>query len=88
MFHQRKKENIEIIKNIKRIQGNNILLDKKQKLEKIKEYLTTGDKKKIIVNIKKLDNIKNKYNIKRLKYSNLNKDELCEHIIVFVDSYI
>ena len=91
IFSEKQKEkytSIEIIKNIKKIQGNNISENKSQKLEKIKEYLTAGDKKKLTENIKKLDNIKKKYNKKRLKYSHLNKDELCEHIIDFVDSYI
>lgn len=79
---------IEIIKNLKKIQGNNISGNKSQKIEKIKEYLITGDKKKLTENIKILDNIKKKYNKKRIKYSHLNKDELCEHIIDMVDSYI
>ena len=79
---------IEIIKNLKKIQGNSISGDKNQKLEKIKEYLVSGDKKKIISNIKILDNILKKYNKKRTKYSHLSKDELSEHIIDIVDSYI
>lgn len=86
--NKEKYTSIEIIKNIKKLQGNNISSDKSCKLEKIKEYLTNGDKKKLIENIKILDNIKKKYNKKRIKYSNLNKDQLCEHIIDIIDTYM
>jgi len=79
---------IEIIKNIKKIQGNSISGNKQQQLENIKKYLVSGDKKKLTENIKTLDNIKKKYNNKRIKYSHLNKDELCSHILDIVDSYI
>jgi len=79
---------IEIIKNLKKIQGNSISGNKEQQLEKIKEYLVSGDKKKLIENTKILDNIKKKYNKKRIKYSHLNKEELCDHILDMVDSYI
>jgi ATP-dependent Lon protease len=79
---------IEIIKYLKKIQGKNISHNKLEKLEKIKEYLTSGDRKKIILNIKILDTILKKYNKKRTKYSHLNKEDLCSHIIDIVDTYI
>jgi ATP-dependent Lon protease len=79
---------IEIIKNLKKLQDNSISGNKTQQLEKIKEYLITGDKKKLTTNIKVLDNILKKYNKKRSKYSQLSKEELSEHIIDIVDSYI
>jgi len=91
--HKDKYTSIEIIKNLKKIQGNSVsgnsvLENKQQQLKRIKEYLVSGDKKKLIENIKILDNIKKKYNHKRMKYSHLNKDELCSHILDIVDSYI
>jgi hypothetical protein len=49
--------------------------------------LTAGDKKKLVSNIKFLDNILKKHNKPRSKYSHLNKDEMCEHIIDVVDCY-
>jgi ATP-dependent Lon protease len=79
---------IEIIKYLKKIQGKNISNNKLQNLEKIKEYLTSGDKKKIISNTKILDTILKKYNKKRTKYSQLNKEDLCTRIIDIVDTYI
>jgi ATP-dependent Lon protease len=79
---------IEIIKNLRKIQGNSLSNDKTQKLEKIKDYLTSGDKKKLTSNIKILDSILKKYNKPHNKFSHLNKDELVEHIITIVDCYI
>jgi len=78
---------IEIIKNIKKIKGNNISGNKVQQLGKIKDYLVTGDKKKLTSNIKVLDSILKKYNQKISKYSHLSKDELAIHIIDIVDSF-
>jgi ATP-dependent Lon protease len=78
---------IEIVKNIKKIQGNNITGNKIQQLGKIKDYLVSGDKKKLTSNIKVLDSILKKYNQKISKYSHLSKDELAMHIIELVDSF-
>jgi ATP-dependent Lon protease len=78
---------IEILKNLKKIQGNNISVNKSHQLEKIKEHLVTGDKKKLTTNIKVLDSILKKYNQKISKYSHLLKDELAIHIIDIVDSF-
>jgi ATP-dependent Lon protease len=79
---------VEIIKHIKKIKGNIISTNKSEKLEKIKEYLVSGDKKKLVVNIKILDNILKKYNKKISKYSHLNKEEISEHIIDIINTYI
>ena len=76
---------VEIFKNLRKIQGNSISINKSEQLSKIKDFLVCGDKKKITENIKILDNIKKKYNKKRSKYSNLNKEELCQHIIDIVE---
>jgi ATP-dependent Lon protease len=86
--NKEKYTSIEILKYTKKIQGQNISTNKQEHLEKIKSYLTTGDKKKLICNIKILDEILKKYNKFRLKYSHLNKDKMIEHIIDIVDSYI
>ena len=79
--------NIEIIKNIQKIQGNSISTNKTQQLEKIKEYLSCGDKTKLRTNNKQLDAILKKYNKKRSVYSHLNKDGLIERAIDIVNSY-
>ena len=78
---------IEIIKNIQKIQGNSISTNKTQQLEKIKEYLSSGDKTKLRTNNKQLDAILKKYNKKRSVYSHLNKDGLTERAIDIVNSY-
>jgi hypothetical protein len=79
---------VEIVKNLRKIQGNSVITNKTQQLEKIKEYLTMGDKKRLISNIKMLDNILKKYNKKIPKYSHLNKEEISDHIINIIDEHI
>jgi len=79
---------IEIIKNLKKIQSNDNHANNESQIEKIKAYLVSGNKSSLIHNIKILDNINKKYKKKRMKYSHLNKEELSEHILDIVDSYI
>lgn len=79
---------IEVVKYLRKIQGTSGSTNKVQQLEKIKEYLVSGDKKKLTLSIKSLDNILKKYNKKVSKYSHLNKEEMSEYIINIVDSYI
>lgn len=79
---------IEIIKNLKKIQSNDNHQNTEPQIEKIKAYLVSGNKSNLIHNIKILDNINKKYKKKRMKYSHLNKEELSEHILDIVDSYI
>ena len=68
--YKEKYTNIEIFKYIKTIQGGNTgTNDISEKIGKIKSYLVSVDKKKIIANIKILDIIKKKYDIPRFKYS-------------------
>ena len=86
--NKEKYTSIEILKYTKKIQGQNVSTNKQEQLEKIKAYLTNGDKKKLICNIKILDEILKKYNKFRIKYSNLSKDKMIEHIINIVDAYI
>ena len=78
---------IEILKYMKKIQGESGSSDTSQQIEKIKTYLTTGDKKKITANTKALDSILKRHGKYRSKYSHLSKDELCERIIDIVDCY-
>jgi ATP-dependent Lon protease len=78
---------IEILKNLKKIQGQTGSTSKIEQLDKIKEYLTSGDKQKLIINNKILDKILKKYNKKRTKYSHLNKDGLSYRIIDILDTY-
>jgi ATP-dependent Lon protease len=78
---------IEILKHIKTIQNSansNGVTETSEKIEKIKKYLISGDKKKIIANIKILDSIKKKHNKPRFKYSHLTKDEMC----VFINEFL
>ena len=79
---------IEILKYIKKIQGNSGTTTKSEQLEKIKEYLSTGDKSTLTANNKSLDVILKKHNLPRSKCSNLNKDGLSARAIDIVDSYI
>ena len=85
--NKEKYASIEVLKYVKKIQGESCSNNASEQIEKIKKYLTTGDKKKLILNNKILDSILKKYNKPRAKYSHLNKDEICEHIIDVVDCY-
>ena len=87
ILNKEKYTSMEVLKYIKKIQGETGSNNVSEQVEKIKKYLTTGDKKKIVSNIKFLDNILKKHNKSRTKYSHLNKDEMCEHIIGVVDFY-
>jgi ATP-dependent Lon protease len=87
--YKEKYTNIEIFKYIKTIQGDNTgTNDISEKVEKIKSYLVSGDKKKIISNIKIIDIIKKKYAIPRFKYSHLTKDEMCVRIIDSINYFV
>lgn len=79
---------IEILKYIKKIQGNSGSTTKSEQLEKIKEYLSIGDKSALIANNKALDIILKKYNLPRSKYSHLNKEALSMRSIEIVEKYI
>ena len=87
ILNKEKYTSMEVLKYIKKIQGETGSNNISDQVEKIKKYLTTGDKKKIVSNIKFLDNILKKHNKSRTKYSHLNKDEMCEHINGVVDFY-
>ena len=78
---------IEIIKNIQKIQSNSISTNQTQRLEKIKEYISCGDKTKLRKNNKQLDSILKKYNKPRSVYSQLNKDGLIERAVDIVNYF-
>lgn len=78
---------IEIIKNIQKIQSNSISTNQTQRLEKIKEYISCGDKTKLRKNNKQLDSILKKYNKPRSLYSQLNKDGLIERAVDIVNYF-
>ena len=86
--YKEKYTSVEIYKHIKIIQGESGTNNVSEQVAKIKTYLTTGDKKKIIENIKILDIIKKKYKKQRFKYSNLTKDEMCVNIIDSIDYFL
>jgi ATP-dependent Lon protease len=87
ILNKEKYTSMEVLKYIKKIQGETGFNNVSEQVEKIKKYLTAGDKKKLVSNIKFLDNILKKHNKPRTKYSHLNKDEMCEHIIDVVECY-
>jgi len=76
---------IEIKNFIKKFEEKMRSNNKKEQIEKIKNYLIKGDKKKLTTNIKTLDTILKKYNKSQRKYSNLNKDGLEGHIIEIIN---
>ena len=86
--NKEKYTSIEILKYIKKIKGDQPASDKNEQLNNIKTYLTIGDKNTLISNNKVLDGLLKKYNMKRSKYSHLNKDGLSERAIDIFDYFI
>lgn len=78
---------IEIVKHIKMIQGNSEPSTKTEQIEKIKEYLSIGDKTQLVTNNKLLDVILKKYKLPRSKYSHLNKVGLFSRAIEIIEFY-
>ena len=68
---------IEILKYIKQIET---ICGSNDKLEQVSNHLFIGDKKKIIHNISKINEILTKHHEKNLKYTTLNKEQLREEI--------
>jgi hypothetical protein len=86
--NKEKYTSMEVLKYIKKIQGNSVSASKTEQIKKIKEYLLIGDRNKLIANNKILDGILKKYNKKRSKFSHLNKEGLTERAINIVDYFI
>ena len=89
IHYKEKYTSIEIIKHIKTFKGDNIEINDTNKIiDKIKTYLISGDKKKIVTNLKVLDIIKQKHNKERFKYSHMTKDEMCSSITNMIDYFL
>jgi SpoVK/Ycf46/Vps4 family AAA+-type ATPase len=87
--YKEKYTSIEIFKHIKTIKGDNIeTTDTSEIIKKINTYLISGDKKKIVTNLKMLDIIKKKHNKERFKYSHMTKDEICIRITNMIDEFL
>ena len=76
---------IEVLKYMKKIKGDTTI-DNSEKLVKIKEYLTTGDKKKLTNNIISINELLKKHNKKydKIKHAGLNKEQLKTEIEKFI----
>ena len=76
---------IEVLKYIKKIKGDTTI-NNSEKLEKIKEYLTTGDKKKLTNNIISINELLKNHNKKyeKIKHAGLNKEQLKTEIEKFI----
>ena len=82
--NKEKYTSIEVLKYVKKIQGTNGSSDKTEQIEKIRAYLTVGDKKKLLANATALHLILKKYKKKCSKISSLTKDEL----VLYVNSIL
>lgn len=78
--NKEKYTSIEVLKYVKKIQGVSGSSDKTEQIEKIRAYLTVGDKKKLLANASALHLILKKYKKKCGKISGLTKDELVLHV--------
>ena len=78
--NKEKYTSIEVLKYVKKIQGVSGSSDKTEQIEKIRAYLTAGDKKKLLANASALHLILKKYKKKCGKISSLTKDELVLHV--------
>ena len=88
ILNKEKYTSMEVLKYIKKLQGNSVTNSKTEQIQKIKEYLLVGDRTKLRSNNKILDGILKKYKLPRSKYSTLNKEGLSSRAIDIVDSYI
>ena len=78
---------IEILKYLKKINGDTLLEENHEKLEKVKKNLITGDKKKLTNYIIMINEILQKYNKKyeKIKYTSLMKEHLKNEISEFIE---
>ena len=88
IINKEKYTSMEVLKYIKKIQGDSVSNSKTEQIEKIKVYLLIGDRSKLITNNKILDGILKKYNKKRSRFSHLNKEGLSERAINLIDYFI
>jgi len=79
--------NIEILNYIKQIKELLEPVHPDKEIEKVVTYLIEGDKKKMIFNIVMINETLKKFNLKqhRIKYHSLNKDQLKDSILSFIE---
>jgi len=78
---------IEVLKHIKKIRGETGTSDKNEQIEKMRAYLTTGDKKKLLANANALHIILKKHSKKTGKVSTLTKEDLISYISNILNTY-
>lgn len=76
---------LEVLKYIRKIKGDTTI-NNTEKLQKIKEYLIEGDKKKLTNNILTINELLKKHNKKcdKIKHTGLNKEQLKTEIEKFI----
>lgn len=85
--NKEKYTSVEILKYIKKIQGETLSSDKNEQINKIRDCLVIGDKKKLTNNILLINDLYKKHNLKdyKIKYHTLNKEQLRDEIEKFID---
>ncbi len=85
--NKEKYTSVEILKYIKKIQGETISSDKNEQINKIRDCLVIGDKKKLTNNILLINDLYKKHNLKdyKIKYHTLNKEQLRDEIEKFIE---
>ena len=85
--NKEKYTSIEVLKYVKKIQGNTGSNDKNEQIEKTKMYLITGDKKKLIFNVIMINELlkKNNKKDKKIKHHLLNKEKLRDEIEKYIE---
>lgn len=85
--NKEKYTSMEILKYVKTIQCEKVSDNKNEQLEKIKNFLIYGDKKKLSSNIITLNDLLKNNDLKGhiIKYNTLNKDQLKDQIGVFIE---
>jgi len=78
---------VEIIQNLKKIQGKDNAMDHLKKLLNVKSYLLDGDKKKLLENMKIVDEILKKNNKPTFKSYNLKKTNIIEVLNFTIETY-
>jgi ATP-dependent Lon protease len=85
--NKEKYTSIEVLKYVKKIQGETGSNDKNEQIEKITNYLIIGDKKKLTFNISLINEILKKHNKKdkKIKHHLLNKEQLRSEIEKYIN---
>jgi ATP-dependent Lon protease len=85
--NKEKYTSIEVLKYIKKIQGNTGSNDINEQIEKTKTYLIAGDKKKLTFNVSIINELLKKHSKKdkKIKHHLLNKEQLRDEIEKYVE---